>query len=138
MLWRYLENQRNYPGWHLSADSVGCVSLLALLDAFTIDGTPSSRTLAIIPPTQTILAVPNNRSSSWISPTKLRISFTSVPFEWCFTESADPAELSLGSDWLAKLRKSVAGIVDGVGDYSIGHSGGGSLRLWFWWQPAAT
>ena len=60
-LWRYTENQRNFPGWHLNGDADGCQSLLALLDALAADG-EGSRTVAIIAPTKTQLSVPNNKA----------------------------------------------------------------------------
>ena len=136
-LWRYKENQRNFPGWHLTADATGCASLLALLDAFASDGGTCSRTLAIQAPTLAILAVPNNRSSAWRSPSKLRLSLSENPAEWSFPESLEPATLTFGWDWLPKLRQGIAGIPHGEGDYSIGGSGSSNLQLWFWWQPAA-
>jgi len=136
-LWRYKENQRNFPGWHLTADATGCASLLTLLDSFASDGRTCSRTLAIQAPTPAILAVPNKRSSAWQSPSKLRLSLSANPAEWSFPESLEPAALIFGSDWLSKLRQGIAGISHGEGDYSIGVPGGGNLQLWFWWQPVA-
>ena len=135
MLWRYTENQRNFPGWHLTADPAGCASLIALLDAFAADGTPSSRTLTVTAPTQAALAVPNNRSAAPVAPAKLRISLSPAATEWSFPQSINPAELSVGADWLPVLRQAIAGIPQGKGDYSIGPSDSGSL--WLWWQPAA-
>jgi len=135
MLWRYAENQRNFPGWYLTADPPGCASLIALLDAFIADGTPSSRTLIVTAPTQAVLAVPNNRSAASITPAKFRLSSSSTASEWSFPQSTEPAELSVGADWLPVLRQAIGGIPQGKGDYSIGPSGSGSL--WLWWQPAA-
>ncbi len=135
MLWRYTENQRNYPGWHLTATPDGCASLVALLDAFAADGMPASQTLTITAPTPAVLAVPNNRSAIPVTPAKLRLSLSSTPSEWSFTQSASLAELSVGADWLPLLRDALVGITSGKGDYSIGPSDSGSL--WFWWQPAA-
>ena len=135
MLWRYSENQRNFPGWHLTANADGCTSLIALLDAFAADAAPGSRTLTITTPTQAALAVPNNRSAAWVAPAKLRLTFSAVPSQWSFPESTVPAELSIGAEWLPILRQAIAGIPLGGGDYSIGPSGSGSL--WLWWQPAA-
>jgi hypothetical protein len=136
-LWRYTENLRNYPGWHLTADAVGCASVVTLLDALESDNSAVSRTIALVPPTPAVLAVPNNRSSAVIAPEKLRMSFSLAPSQWSFTESAAPAELTFGSNWLPQLRRAIAGISRGEGDYSIGESGGGNLPLWFWWQPVA-
>ncbi len=135
MLWRYTGNRRNFPGWHLTADPVGCASLITLLDAFVADGLPGSRTLIITAPTQAVLAVPNNRSAASIAPGKLRLSFSSTASEWSFPQSMDPAEFSVGTDWLPVLRQALLDIPQGKGDYSIGPPGGSSL--WLWWQPAA-
>jgi hypothetical protein len=135
MLWRYTENQRNFPGWHLTANAEGCASLIALLDFFAASGAPGFRTLTITAPTQAALAVANNRSAASVAPDKLRLTFSGMSSQWLFPESTDPAELSIGTEWLPVLRRAIAGIPVGNGDYSIGPSGSGGL--WLWWQPAA-
>jgi hypothetical protein len=136
VLWRYTDNDRNYRGWHLTADGAGCVSLLALLDAFAADRVAGSRTVRISRPTASVLAVPNQRPSQWVSPSKLRLTFSLTPSEWRFPASADQAELVIGADWLPKLRRGVADIANGQGDYRIGVLDDGSLPLWFWWWPS--
>jgi hypothetical protein len=132
-LWRYTENERNYPGWHLTADAAGCASLIALLDALAADGVPASRSVEITPPSKPQLGVPNNKSGSaaWQAPGKLRVSFSATPAEWSFPLDLDSAVITVGSDWLASLREGLSGIPLGRGDYSIGPEG--SSRLWFWW-----
>lgn len=134
-LWRFIENQRNFPGWHLTANAGGCASLIALLDAFAIDNAPSSRVLAIVQPTLAELRVPNNRSSGITVPGKLRLVFAEESNAWSFPAATDTAELTFGSQWLAPLKEAVAGIPLGKGDFSIGLRSG--ERLWFWRQPAA-
>lgn len=131
-LWRYTENIRNYPGWHITADSAGSASLVDLLDAFAADGVPVSRTLAISTPTTAILAVPNNRSSAWRSASKLRLSLSANESEWLFPDFLEPAELTIGAQWLLELRRGIAGIPHGKGDYCIGPTRNGSFQLWFW------
>ena len=130
-IWRYTENERNYPGWHLNADRVGCQSLLALLDALVADGA-GSRSIAITPPTKTQLGVPNNRhgQAAWVAPAKLRLTLSPVADQWSFPPDLDPAALVVGPTWLQALREGIDGIPEGRGDYSIGK---GSLPLWFWW-----
>jgi hypothetical protein len=132
-LWRYTENERNYPGWHLNADAAGCQSLLALLVALSADG-HGSRTVAITAPTKAELNVPNNKSglAAWVAPDKLRVALSSDPEEWSFPPQVDPAALTIGSGWLARLGEGIAGIPAGRGDYAIGDRKGG-LPLWFWW-----
>ena len=129
-----------YPQWQgddITANPGSNKQACAALDAFASDGGTCSRTLAIQAPTLAILAVPNNRSSAWRSPSKLRLSLSENPAEWSFPESLEPATLTFGWDWLPKLRQGIAGIPHGEGDYSIGGSGSSNLQLWFWWQPAA-
>jgi hypothetical protein len=138
-LWRYTENERNFPGWHVTADATGCSSLISLLDAFASDNVAVSRTVEVVAPTPEILAVPNNRSgrAAWSAPTKLVLSFSTAAAQWSFPNSSDPAAFTVGSEWLALLRKGIEGIPNGLGDYSIGTQSNGNLRLWFWWWPSA-
>jgi len=133
-LWRYTENERNYPGWHLNADPDGCHSLQALLEALAADG-GGSRTVTLTDPTPSQLGVPNNQSgrAAWVAPAKLRVVFSATPSEWSFTADLDPAVLTVGSDWLAPLLGGIAGIPKGRGDCSIGGHNDGNLPLWFWW-----
>lgn len=130
-LWRYLENERNYPGWHLNADPDGCKSLLALLDALVTDG-DGSLAIAITAPTKAELAVPNNRRgrAAWVAPEKLCLTFSTTDDLWSFPADLAPAALDIGAVWLAALRDGIDGIPKGRGDYCIGR---GDLRLWFWW-----
>ena len=132
-LWRYSENERNFPGWHLNADAAGCQSLINLLDALAADGA-GSRTVALSAPTTKQLGVPNNKGglAAWVAPDKLRVKFSPAPQEWSFLPDLDPAVIAVGSAWLAQLREGIAGIPAGRGDYSIGDRKG-SLPLWFWW-----
>ena len=138
VLWRYTENLRNYPGWQLTADAMGCHSLVELLDAFDADGVAGSRAVNISPPTPAILTVPNNRRAQWVAPTKLRVSFSTTPSQWRFPEALEPAGLTVGAEWLQKLRHGILGIPLGEGDFAIGNSDDGNLPLWFWWQLAVT
>jgi hypothetical protein len=133
-LWRYTENERNYPGWHLNADPVGCTSLLALLEELAhSEGT--HRTIQLKPPSASQLAVPNNQGggAAWLAPARLRVSISDVPATWEFPADLKPATLTIGFDWLTALREGIAGIPQGFGDYSIGSRKSGSLSLWFWW-----
>src|SRR5438105_1048742 len=80
-LWRYLENERNYPGWHFTADDLGATSFCELLRAMGSFAVPSHRTLVVTPPTTSVLAVPNNRNGAapWVAPDKWRIAHLPEP-----------------------------------------------------------
>lgn len=99
--WRYLENTRNYPGWHLTADTDGCASLIALLDAAVLDGMEGRRTLKIDRPTPAQLAVPNNRHAAWTATQSLRIVFEREPSQWRLRDEGERLELLLGTETLA-------------------------------------
>jgi hypothetical protein len=130
-LWRYTENERNYPGWHLTADLAGCQSLIALFEALAADGPSAFRTVDLTRPTRATLSVPNNRggTADFESPEKLRIGFSENASHWSFPPQLEPAEFSYGYEWLSPLREGLNGIPLGKGDYSIGRD----LPLWFWW-----
>lgn len=131
VLWRYTENQRNYPGWHLSADADGCANLLAVLDQLS-SASAAYRTLQITLPSAAQLGVPNNRSAGWLAPSRLRIEWSPQPATWLLPEALDLAHLTLGADWVAPLRAGITDIAAGRGDFSIG---GRDAGLWFWWWP---
>ena len=107
-LWRFIENQRNFPGWHLTANAGGCASLIALLDAFAIDNAPSSRVLAIVQPTLAELSVPNNRSSGITVPGKLRLVFAEESNAWSFPAATDMNLRSAPNGWHHSRRQSLA------------------------------
>lgn len=133
-LWRYTENERNYPGWHLNADRAGCESLLSLLD-WLASSPGTCRTVAITAPTPLQLAVPGNRRgwAAWRAPDRLRLACSAAPSAWEFPPDLKPASLIVGPEWLQALRTGIAGIAEGQGDHSIGDRGNGSLPLWLWW-----
>lgn len=133
-LWRYTENERNYPGWHLSADTSGAASLRSLLADLEVSG--GYRTVSITPPSEALLRVPNNRGgkAAWQAPGRWRIHYLSAPEEsrsWRVGEDTDTKVLSAGKAWLAEFRAGIEGVEKGKGDYSIGVP-----SPWFWWWRA--
>ncbi|MGS1079888.1 hypothetical protein [Pseudoxanthomonas beigongshangi] len=130
-LWRYTENERNYPGWHFNADAAGCHSLVALLDALSRDG-EGTRTVSISAPTNDQLRVPNNKSglAAWQAPDKLKVILSARPDDWSFPPAIEPAVVTLGTSWLAPLSEGIQGIAKGRGDHAIGSK---DHHLWFWW-----
>ena len=129
-LWRYRENLRNYPGWHIGADAAGCASMLALLDALALDGPGATRTLQLSPPSPAQLAVPNNRDARWDAPATLRLTVDEDVAFWQWDVDGARATLQLGDAATGALRQGVVDIAAGRGDYSVGQ---GAQALWFWW-----
>jgi hypothetical protein len=131
-LWHYEESNRNYLGWHLTADGRGCASLCELIDAMVADGSGATRRITITAPPRAMLAVPNCPQGKPISPQTLRLSVHRSKNEWRFSSDAISAEIRLGETWLHRLRQGIVGIHQGDGDYSIG-AGSKDQKLWFWW-----
>jgi len=130
-LWRYAERDRNYPGWHFSADRPGSESFAALLDVLVADGPGQFRTIVLSHPRLSVLP-DKYKSGGLVSPQKLRVSVSATPSTWPFSETGEASELSIGTDWVAPLRQGVLGVHCGETDYSIGPRGRGSVPLWFW------
>jgi hypothetical protein len=134
-IWRYVNNVRNYPGWHLTADSDGAGSVATLIGALHSDIPGSSRSVVVHAPSPAELRVPNNRSSDIVVPSKFRLVSHSEPAHWHFEEESGTLVLNFGMSWVDPLRSAVAGIPLGKGDFSIGPAVPGQ-GLWVWWQPA--
>lgn len=144
-LWRYKENTRNYPGWHMTADHEACTSLVELIDAMQVARWPSNATVAVSPPTDDILLVPNNRGGAarWTAPTSLKLKYTRDQVDadfWSLGLQGGTLILAMGATALATLQKGILDIANGKGDYCIGadeaHGTAGSdAVLWFWWLP---
>ena len=130
-LWRYAERDRNYRGWHFSADRSGSDSFAALLDALLADGPDAYRSVALSAPPPSALPEKYKRDG-WVSAPKLVLSIARASSEWPFAEDSDLAQVSVGADWVPLLKKGVLGIHHGETDYSIGPRGRGTAPLWFW------
>lgn len=133
-LWRYTQNERHYPGWHISADAAGRKCLLELLERVGSHDAPY-HTVALTAPTRDQLGVPNNGGgdAAWVAAARLCVRLDVDAARWTFPADLDPAMIAIGSHWLEPLRRGIRDMAAGRGDYSIGDRQGGSLPLWFWW-----
>ena len=141
-LWRYLDNEKNYPGWHLTADSPSCAALDRLFGLMATAKYSAQARISIIPPTEAQLRVPNNQGgrARWQSVDSLELKFDpDQPDDQLWSVEVDKNMLSI-SMGRAKLHEHKAGIADiskGTGDYSIGPDNDAAYRaqcLWFWWH----
>jgi len=107
-LWRYLENTRNYPGWHLAFDREGGISLLGLLSLMKTTIENSNRTITLSPPTADVLAIPNNRRSKIESKGKLRIHWEPQNRNrWLIEEAEDEVTMILGPSVLQNFKHAI-------------------------------
>lgn len=134
--WRYTENTRNYPGWHLTADDPCCRSLADLIERMLSARWGSRKLLVVTPPTKKVLGVPNNRGGEarWRAPGGLTLNYPKgkVSDEYFkLEEHAGEIILSAGRHKLELLKECVLKVPRGEGDYAITV---GETRLWFWWM----
>ncbi len=131
-LWRYRDNQNNYPGYHLSADADGCTALLAWLRA------PKGRTeFRLQPVTPEVLSVPNNQggSAGYVACTllKLHLKPDAADGHFLFSEMSSRLSIECSQRQVECIIKGVEDIQRGEGDYCI--RGDDEHVLWFWWYP---
>jgi len=130
-LWRYKNNTRNYPGYHLSADLEGCRFLRENLSTIG-----NRLTIPLNKPDKAVLSVPNNQGgrARFISGGKLRVeiiaNLSDDHFE--FDEREETIVLTCSRSQIGCLLRGIEDIESGEGDYCI--RGDGAHALWFWWQ----
>jgi len=141
-LWKYTENSKNYPGWHLHADLEGCTSLIKLICLMRMDKFPAKRTVKISAPNSQILSVPNNKrgKAKWKTLKKLKIKSVKSASDYkeqFLTHKHNHILLTADEIMLTKLEQGFNDITKGKGEYSICHDGAMeksvSSCLWFWW-----
>lgn len=134
-LWRYTENARNYPGWHLTADNQCCETLADLFDKMVSARWNSQKSLVITPPSEKVLKVPNNRGSlaHWKTVNSLRLKYNKKVDGQQSELIQNDYELILlvDSETLWLIKECILGILKAEGDYSIKI---GETSLWFWWM----
>jgi hypothetical protein len=130
-IWRYKDNSRNYPGYHLSADNEGCRELRERLSQIR-----NSEAFALTPPDAAVLSVPNNQGgrAKYFAGRKLLVRTASslAPNTFRWDEQDTTFNLTCSREMIARLIEGVAEVEKGNGDYSIG--GEYDQVLWFWWQ----
>jgi hypothetical protein len=129
-IWRYRDNQRNYPGYHLSADADGCAALLAWLSS------PKERPVFQLQPvTLEVLDVPNNQGAAHVGCRlfKLHVRPDVARGHFLVSEASDQVSLECSQQQVECMIKGVEDIQRGEGDYCIGAED--QHVLWFWWYP---
>ena len=135
-LWRYLENVRNYSGFHLTCDSAGCSTLRAALNNEA--GYPY--VTVNLASDEKVLKVPNNKGglakAIFYKTLVIKVG-QSLPGEYMrFKElEGGVCELKCSVGQADCILGGVDDIEIGKGDYSVGEIKGQDLT--FWWYPNA-
>lgn len=144
--WRYLENERNYPGLHFTAKPEACEAILQCMAQLRRDGTGSHRTM----PLQTLDRSDEAKISGgqrYVSFGRLRISLHAESEslrQFAFRVLDGTVYFDLTERYSAEFEQGIQDVRDGTGDYSIrpqDPARGSSLTgdpvpeseaLWFW------
>ena len=142
--WRYLENERNYPGLHFTAKPKACDAILDCIGQLRRSAIGSRRTMPLRP----LEAEDEARISGgqrYLCFRRLRISLHNESDElrqFAFRVLDDIVQVDLTERYLAEFEQGIRDVQSGVGDYSISPNRRegrllGSLDhesecLWFW------
>jgi hypothetical protein len=144
--WEYLENRRNYPGVHFTADGPSCEALIRCLDKLESTGPDHYRTI----PLKTLAPADEAKISGgqqYRSFEILRLEYVGVsePLQQMLVRGdASRLLIQFTSVRLPDLRAGFQDVLAGTGDYSISpardKSKGWNLgpldqqsdSLWFW------
>lgn len=146
-LWTFRNADRNYAGWHTTADRAGCESIIDLCDRLQQVMSPVSRSIPLLSsPHFPVCGIGGPfRQSDYDFVQKLRLTTAPdfAPTHWRMTRKAETLLFEAGADVLTELRYGFAEILRDEGDFCIGPGRGASARadgiLWFWWfLPAST
>ena len=137
-LWRFLDNNRNYPGWNVAADPDGLMALIEIVPLLEVGRFPF-RTIPVAPPPPEVLRRANNAGGAarvW-SPGTWKIHMRTDDLGvWSFPD-ADPASLMMGAHRAAEFAAALRHAKAGTGDFCVGQRprtepGSPSQTLWFW------
>lgn len=142
-VWRFQENIRNYPGWHLSADNVRANSMIDLLDRMLAAQWRSEKLLKVMPPPVEVLRVANNMGGKarWESPHSMLIKYPrgKVTDDYWLLEGNNELVFSVGQTGLRLFRYSMIRVLQKEKDFSIGPPDKMATRaewnkmcLWLW------
>lgn len=136
-IWKYTDNDRNYPGWNMTVDNSASQELSLLLDLMEKCEWTTNKKVLTTRPTDREIGAPNNRNGIAKWTTKSTIIFSlqtnKTPDYWMTTETADELEISFGKEKLQGLKDAIINIPKGKGDYSIADKDDSNI-LTFWWR----
>lgn len=135
-LWKYKDDQRNYPGWNLTVDKAASQNLVDLLDLMESCEWSTKKNLITEEPTQAQLNVPNNQhgQADWKSAQQLTLNSRKLESDdfWAVIEDNGDVEIQFGKGKLKQLRTAIAEVPLGKGDFAISDTIEENI-LYFWW-----
>ena len=125
-IWRYNPLNKNFPGWHMSADKEGYESLLQFLNLLELSPVGSKRTLKLTKPdvwsaSTTLKKTPEK---------KVLITLSSSIDDWHLKTEQDRLLFSIGVQQISLLKTGIMDARNGEYDFSVGAIDG--QNMWFW------
>jgi hypothetical protein len=119
-IWRYKPLNKNFPGWHMSADKEGYESLLQFLNLLELSPVGSKRTLKLIKPdiwsaSTTLKKTPEK---------KVLIALSSSIDDWHLKTEQDRLLFSIGVQQIHVLKAGIMDAKNGEYDFSVGAKDG--------------
>ena len=131
-LWRYANANRNYRGYHLTADTEGARTLASTLSSLGRRKSQSAPSIALAPLTDAILSVPNCRThrpvtfKRWI----LTCKPTGSPNHLLLRDDGVTGFAELSESQAMDIASRLVALSKGEDDYCIDAVEGDGL--WFW------
>jgi hypothetical protein len=136
-IWKYADNDRNYPGWNITVDNLASEELSVLFDMMGQCEWSTNKKILATRPTDQEIGTPNNRNgiAKWTTKSKIVFSLktNTTPDYWATTETVDELEISFGKEKLRGLWDAIINIPKGKGDHSIADKDDNNI-LTFWWR----
>jgi hypothetical protein len=132
-IWKYLENERNYPGWNISFDKSVAEKLLELINLMDSCEWSSKKIIKVKTPSQTQLKIANNRNgeAKWKTKFSLVLNFKKdEPTLWKMIEEENQIEIRFGQKRLIELRNAVVKKIDNLNDFAIYLDDENCLYFW--------
>lgn len=106
-LWRYEGSPKNYPGWHLTADSEGAIAFITLIDLVSGASSGTKRTIVLSKPGESELRVPGCRQAAIAAEKLVLESAVEDASFWSVKTENRSLALRAGKANLAELRKGI-------------------------------
>jgi hypothetical protein len=132
-LWKYLEQQSNYPGFNLTADKDGCDSMIELLTCFkNVDHKPT-KTITLNLTTPEIARVGTTKSKFKTFSTLTLNLIDKEENIWIVEEQPyGEIKISFSRFYLSELVNAIERVRVHEGDFSIADKKRKNI-LYFWW-----
>ena len=131
--WKYLENERNFPGWNISFNKTAGESLIDLLNLMNNCEWSSKKAIEIKHPTNNELQIVNNQSGTakWKFKPSLVLNHrkdeTSL---WEILEKENEIEIRFGKERLTEFLNATMKMSKRINDFGIYEDDENCLYFW--------